>query len=358
MKLVCKSQELLFHLFRGCLVGTAVGDSLGLPAEALSPGTIRRRWKGRWNQGFFFKYGMVSDDTEHTVMLCRALMKYPHDVKAFQKEFAGSLRWWLAGGPPGIGLATLKSIIRLWAGISPQKSGVYSAGNGPAMRIAAVGIFFADDPEKLRQYVRAATRLTHCDPKALTGAMAIALTSAHMARFAMGKEETPFPLIQDLGAIDRDDAEWQRLMGALQSSMEKNDSLQEFAHSLGLAKGISGYMYHTVPVCLYAFFRHAGDFKRGLEALLNLGGDTDTTGAIYSALAGMNGNIPESWSSHIKDFPLSIAFLEKHALWLARAAGSGEPVIPSRFPWYSIPFRNAFFFFVVLAHCFRRIIPC
>ncbi|MFQ7017213.1 MULTISPECIES: ADP-ribosylglycohydrolase family protein [unclassified Akkermansia] len=358
MKSSYTSQDVLFQLFRGCLLGTAVGDSLGLQAEALSPGTIRRRWKGRWNQGFLFNYGMVSDDTEHTVMLCRALMKYPKDARAFQKEFASSLRWWLLGGPAGIGLATLKSIIRLWAGISPQRSGVYSAGNGPAMRIAAVGIFFADDPESLREYVLAATCLTHRDPKAVTGAMAIALTAAHRARFVLGRETASFPSIQELAGIDPGDTEWQRLMEAVQSSMEKNDSLQEFACSLGLSKGVSGYMYHTVPVCLYALFRHAGDFKTGLEALLNLGGDTDTTGAIYSALAGMSGNIPENWSGHIKDFPISIPFLEKHAFWLARASESGEPVIPGGFPWWGVPFRNAFFFLVVLAHCFRRIIPC
>ena len=186
----------------------------------------------------------------------------------------------------------------------------------------------------------------------------IALTSAHMARFALGREATPFPSIQDLSETAPDDVEWQRLMIAIQSGMEKNDSLQEVACSLGLSKGISGYMYHTVPVCLYALFRHAGDFETGLEALLNLGGDTDTTGAIYSALAGMNGNVPERWSANIKDFPISMAFLEKHALWLAEASESGEPVIPSPFPWYGVPFRNVFFFFVVLVHCFRRIIPC
>lgn len=358
MNLDYTSQDTLFQLFRGCLVGTAVGDSLGLQAEALSPGTIRRRWKGQWNQGFLFKYGMVSDDTEHTVMLCRALMKHPNDALAFQKEFADSLRWWLLGGPAGIGLATLKSIIRLWLGISPQKSGVYSAGNGPAMRIAVAGISFANDPEKLGQYVSAATTLTHRDPKALTGAMAIALTSAHIARFVMGKEPILFPSIHELADIARDDAEWQRLMEAIQSGMERGDSLQEFATSLGLSKGISGYMYHTVPVCLYALFHHTTDFKTGLEKLLDLGGDTDTTGAIYSALAGMIGDIPEHWSNNIKDFPISIVLLEKHARLLTRVSESGMPIIPNRFPWYGVPFRNAFFFLLVLAHCFRRIIPC
>lgn len=353
-----RQEDVLFRLFQGCLVGTAVGDSLGLPAENLSAGTVRRRWKGQWRQGFFFKYGMVSDDSEHTVLLCRALMKQPKDAAAFRKEFAGGLRWWLLGLPAGIGMATLKSIVRLWLGVSPERSGVFSAGNGPAMRVAVAGIFFADDREMLRQYVEAATCVTHSDPKALTGAMAIASTAAHAARFAMGKEEAPLPSIQDLAGIDAGDAEWQRLMEAIQSGREKGCSLEEFARSLGLSKGVSGYMYHTVPVCLYALFHHAGDFKGGLEAVLNLGGDTDTTGAIYGAVAGMTGEIPEEWVKGMKDFPVSVAFLERHAQGVAQAAASGLPVMPVRFPWYAVPFRNAFFLLMVFLHCFRRVVPC
>lgn len=82
-------------LFRGCLLGTAVGDSLGLPAEGLSAVTVLRRGKGRWKQSFLGSYGMVSDDTEHTVLLCRALMRHPDDADAFLLDLAWSLKWWL-----------------------------------------------------------------------------------------------------------------------------------------------------------------------------------------------------------------------------------------------------------------------
>lgn len=357
MEVLYADQDVLFQLFQGCLVGTAVGDSLGLPAENLSAGTVRRRWKGRWKQGFLFKYGMVSDDTEHSVLLGRALMKHPRDVAAFRKEFAGSLRWWLLGLPAGIGMATLKSIVRLWFGVSPKRSGVFSAGNGPAMRVAAAGIFFADDAERLGQYVRAATRMTHSDPKAVVGAMAVAMTAAHLARFAMGREASPLPSIEDWAAVGGEDADWQRLMEAMRESRGKGDSVQEFACSLGLRKGVSGYMYHTVPVCLYALLHHEGDFKGGMEAVLNLGGDTDTTGAIYGALAGMRWEVPDEWVKGIKDFPVSIAFLEELARGLAQAAASGEAVMPRRFPWFAVPFRNVLFLVVVFVHCFRRIVP-
>ncbi len=57
------------HRFTGLLLGTAVGDALGLPAENLSAETIRRRWQGQWRMAFIFGRGMVSDDTEHTLMV-------------------------------------------------------------------------------------------------------------------------------------------------------------------------------------------------------------------------------------------------------------------------------------------------
>src|SRR5271170_3707275 len=151
--------------FAGLLLGTAVGDALGLPAEGLSRGRIQRMWRGQWRHRFLFGHGMVSDDTEHTLFVAQALLTHPDDVSAFQRCFAWKLRLWLLGLPAGIGLATLKAILKLWLGFSPDRSGVWSAGNGPAMRSAMIGAYFVDDAQKRRAFISAATRLTHTDPK-------------------------------------------------------------------------------------------------------------------------------------------------------------------------------------------------
>src|SRR5271165_4467825 len=87
--------------FAGVLLGTAVGDALGLPAEGLSPQRIRRRWPGPLRMRFLFGRGMVSDDTEHTLMVAQALLAQPDDPKAFQRALAWKLRWWFAGLPGG-----------------------------------------------------------------------------------------------------------------------------------------------------------------------------------------------------------------------------------------------------------------
>ena len=164
--------ELRDH-FAGLLLGTAVGDALGLPAEGISRGRIQRMWHGQWRHRFIIGRGMVSDDTEHTLFVAQSLLAYPDDVTKFQRCLAWKLRLWLLGLPAGIGLATLKAILKLWLGFSPSRSGVWSAGNGPAMRSAIIGAYFFEDAKKRRAFVSAATRLTHTDPKAETAALAV-----------------------------------------------------------------------------------------------------------------------------------------------------------------------------------------
>ena len=78
----------------------------------------------------------MSDDTEHTLILVQSLLKHPSDASAFQRTLAWQLRWWLLSVPAGVGLATARACGKLCVGFPPTRSGVFSAGNGPAMRSA------------------------------------------------------------------------------------------------------------------------------------------------------------------------------------------------------------------------------
>ena len=139
----------LCDTLQGLLLGTAVGDALGLPAEGMSADRIRRKWRGQWRHRFLFARGMISDDTEHTLFVAQALLSLGNDLHAFRRSLAWKLQLWLLGAPAGIGLATLKATLRLWVGFSPERSGVYSAGNGPAMRSAIIGTYFAADGPRI-----------------------------------------------------------------------------------------------------------------------------------------------------------------------------------------------------------------
>jgi hypothetical protein len=178
---IIKSQRDPAQVFAGVLLGTAVGDALGLPAENLSPERIQRLWKGQWRMRFFFGRGMISDDTEHTLMIAQSLLTEPEDAAKFQSVFAWKLRWWFAALSAGVGLSTARASIKLWLGFPPNKAAVNSAGAGPAMRSAIIGAYFADDPAKRREFVLASSRLTHRSWQAETAALAVAESAEKLA---------------------------------------------------------------------------------------------------------------------------------------------------------------------------------
>ena len=145
-----------FDHLHACLLGGAVGDSLGLPLEALSARRAQRWSRGPLRQRFFFGRGMVSDDTDHTVFVAQALLRSQGDVDEFRRVLAWRLRLWLLSLPAGIGWGTLRGILKLWLGL--RCSGVHSAGNGPAMRSALIGCHFATDTTARRAHVTCAGR--------------------------------------------------------------------------------------------------------------------------------------------------------------------------------------------------------
>lgn len=354
-----ETAERTFRL-RGLLVGAAVGDALGLPAEGLSRRRAQRLYPGQWRHRLAFGRGMVSDDTEHTIFVAQSLLRHPDSPERFARRLGWCLRGWLLSLPAGIGFATLRAILKLWLGFSPRRSGVWSAGNGPAMRVAVIGAFFAADPQRRAAYVAASTRLTHTDPKALIGASAIAELAAWIVRDRLTQPPSLEAFIALLRARGPDDRGWQSLIDAIDHAAWENRTVAELADRLGLGKGVTGYVYHTVPIAAYAWFRHGGDYRQALTAALDCGGDTDTVGAIVGALAGaMVGEpgIPEAWRAGVADWPRSLPLLRTLAERLAAVAASGQPAAPVHYFWPVIPARNLGFLLIVLAHGFRRLLP-
>ncbi len=339
---------------RGVLLGTAVGDAVGLPAEGVSRRRIGKLFPGRWRHRLVGHYGLLSDDTEHTLFIAQALLAHPDSVERFSRRLGWSLRGWLFSLPAGIGMATGKAIIKLCLGFSPQKSGIYSGGNGAAMRIAPIGAFFADADRKLAEYVHASTIITHTDPRAEIGALAVAKVVAWC--FQSGaKERIKLDNFFDLLRSCGDDPEWNGLLDKMAAAIAEQKSVAEFADTLGQQKGVSGYVYRSVPVALYAWYHHFGDYETTLASVFDLGGDTDTVGAITGAMAGAvvgESGIPTDWIDGIADWPRSVSLLRKVANRLAE--GKDGPV---GYLWPATLPRNLIFLLIVLLHGFRRLLP-
>ena len=118
----------------GSLLGSAVGDAMGLCCEGLSKRRQQRMYGAITGYHLCWGRGMISDDTEHACLTAQALIVSGGNLHAFTQSLAWRLRWWLLGLPAGVGFATGRALGKLWLGWPAHRSGVYSAGNGPAMR--------------------------------------------------------------------------------------------------------------------------------------------------------------------------------------------------------------------------------
>ena len=295
------------------LLGGAVGDAIGLPFEGLSPRRAQKMAKLPLRHHFLFGHGMVSDDTDHSVFVVQAIWRSQGDVRRFRTILAWRLRGWLLTLPAGIGMATLKACCKLCIGW--PNSAVYSAGNGPSMRSAVIGAMFADDATQRRAYVSASTHLTHSDPKALAGALAIAEIAARLCNGEWKKRPSVLSLCNVLLECSSEPA-WlaavTRVMGCLQSDDAMGMANLEF----GGQAGVSGYTLNSVPFAIVVWYTHQGQYQQTIEAITQAGGDVDTVAAMAGALAGIQcgtAEIPVAWREKICDFPHNPRYLQRLA---------------------------------------------
>ncbi len=358
--------------FSGFVRGMAVGDALGLPREGLSPRRAVRLFGGAPLQHRFISgRGMVSDDTEHMWETALALIEHPDDASAFAKSLARRLRWWLLRLPAGVGLATARSLVKSWLGWPPDRSGVRSAGNGPAMRAGIIGLCLSRDETLMREFVRASTRLTHSDPRAESGAMMIALAAREIIRSAGTPVSIDAKAMLALCRGEANHPDWERALNAVAESLAAAESSSQFAERLGQQRGVSGYIVFTVAAVLFCWLRWPGEFRRPVEEIILLGGDTDTTAAILGGLAGAAcgaDQIPYEWSRYMAEIPRdeewqgTLGRLLFGRFWLQHEypeeyqASWNNLKSPPELRWM-LALRNPFFLAVVLSHGFRRLLP-
>ncbi len=354
----------LYH----CLLGGAVGDALGLPFEGLSAKRTQKLFHNHqaYNLVPFIKGGMVSDDTEHAVMTVQAFIKAQGNQDKFRKNLRMRLRLWLLSLPAGIGLATGRALFKLWAFV--PNSGVFSAGNGGAMRAAVLGVM-VEDLANLREFVTISTTITHTDPKAVEGAMVVALSTwfnvhrrnningdviTHSSQTSVEWSQTLLTFLQEHIHDDELKSYLQKVFIASQTEQSLTEAMHDLFGKKAMKNGITGYMYHTIPAVMFAYFKYPHQPLKGLQCLIKAGGDVDTTCAIAGGIWGVNhgqaifDNIEGKWLEP-KITPM---FLKQ----LAEQSDSTTPKT-LRFGGITTLIRNLIFLLIVLAHGFRRLLP-
>lgn len=356
------------HSAIGCLLGIAVGDAMGLPYEGLSPRRQRRLYPQIDNHHFLLGKGMVSDDTEHTCMVAQSLIASAGNPQKFARVLGWKLRFWLLGLPAGVGWATLRACVKLWLGFSSNSltknhCGVFSAGNGPAMRSAIIGVCYGGDIARLRLLVKASTRITHTDPKAEYGALAVALAARFASSGLVISSNDYYRAIAQILDSERESppaAEFLELIRQACDSAASQMPASLYAADLGMQAGISGYIYRTVPVVIQVWLRHQQDYQRGIIEIIALGGDTDTTAAILGGIIGAatgKSGIPEIWLKNLSEWPRTVKWIEALGSQLARVSQEGIAERSLSLPVYGVLLRNLFFMLVVILHGVRRLLP-
>ncbi|OUS31881.1 hypothetical protein A9Q99_01945 [Gammaproteobacteria bacterium 45_16_T64] len=351
----------LAHSIEGSLLGLMAGDSIGLPYEGLSTQRTSKMMPTALNQQLIFGKGMVSDDTEHAVMTAASLAATWGKPSAFQANLAWRLRWWLFRLPAGIGLATGRSILKLWLGVPRKYAGVYSAGNGPCMRAPIIGVCLGNNKALMAQVLKQSTYLTHTDPKAQVCALAVALAAFISSRqnnisITEYREELSLLLVDEPSDAVK---EFEGLLDIIEHHVTIGDD-ESFLKAIGQPKGVSGYSYHTIPAVLYLWFRHHQHYAKAIENIIRFGGDTDTTAAILGGIIGARGNIeeiPKRWLDDILDWPITHRYITtlSNQLHQSIIEESSQRIFSITGPLVFL--RNMVFLSIVLGHGFRRLLP-
>lgn len=283
------------------LVGCAIGDALGNPFEmkaAASPSL--KQWDGLFKAGGTFwvgQAGQYTDDTLMSIALAASLIENEgFDTDKVATEY---LKWYETGNTRGIGSTTASAMLNLKMGATWEESGLTSAqcaGNGSAMRVSPLGLYYRDDLIKLVECSVLDASITHNSMEPKMGSMAIGLAVALLAN----ESHSPLEALNDIIDNLPDCAVQGKLLQAQEYLVTASDPEEALARI-----GVSGYVPETVAAAFYCFAKNT-NFKDTVVMAIKCGGDTDTTAAIAGALAGtyygLEG-IPDEYKT-VEDFKL------------------------------------------------------
>jgi ADP-ribosylglycohydrolase len=288
------------------LLGSAIGDALGVPVEFSSRQKLRRepvigmRGYGTHNQ----PAGTWSDDTSLTLCLAESLIEMGLDYHDQATRFVKWMRhsmWTPHGEVFDIGSATREALRRIEAGVEPTEAGLAGelhCGNGSLMRIAPLGLYLAFASEDDRALAASrCSRLTHGHARCQLACAMLTEVVASLVRGGSieGAVIDAQTVLQRLLTIHypEERVAFERLLQPSLADMAENEVSS------------SGYVIHCLEASLWCALR-ANSFQDGVLMAVNLGDDTDTTGAVAGALLALRFNIdhiPREWIDALARLP-------------------------------------------------------
>jgi ADP-ribosylglycohydrolase len=288
---------------KSVLFGVAVADALGVPVEFNSRELIRKNpvtdmtGYGTYN----LPPGTFSDDSSLTFCLAEALTS-GFDLNNIGQNFVSWYHdnyWTPRGTVFDIGIATREAIDRLAQGIKPELAGNIEAssnGNGSLMRILPLLFYMLDKPVSERyQITKQVSSITH-------GHIRSVIACFYYLEFARGlyEEKDKFEIYKRLQTEVSNHLASQSINPEEVALFDR--LLNQDIHELS-AEDINsgGYVLHTLEAGIWCLLT-TNSYKDAVLKAVNLGEDTDTTGAVTGGLAGLlygYDSIPGHWVQQI-----------------------------------------------------------
>ena len=294
----------------GALAGLALGDALGMPTQAMSPqqirsvyGTITGLVDGDASQPYApgMPAGSVTDDTEQALLIASLLIRGRGSssgrVSLNAVEFAHALLAWEdsmieRGSLDLLGPSTKAALERVRAGEDPLTVGGEGTTNGAAMRVTPIGIAVStEDPEAFAKAVWSSCRVTHATRQGFQSAALVAaavsmgIDAARSPsldlRSLLWKAVTYVDSLPERGAWTPDPDVVAATRRAMQLAVNPaSSSLECLVEQVGTSVASA----HAIPMAFALLARDPS--PRALLDAANIGGDTDTIGAIAGAILG------------------------------------------------------------------------
>lgn len=324
----------MIERIRGCLIGLAVGDALGVPVETMTHEEIKSATNGLGINGFHkplqtkirdtgnMPPGSYSDDTQLTLVTLRSLVRsVKFDlrdqamalVEAYEsstfgwggttRDAAQALKDWRdSGGTKGRAPEVIAP-----EPPDPKKRG---CGSGVAMRIAPLAIHhlfptgFSEQKawDRFRADTMSLGLLTHADPRASIAAIALGAAIHELSDDLNFLKHAPMVAMNAVDAAEK-------LYGAFRPASPRFSQNLRTAFSLmqdpvELRKQVNtGFSaIESVPFAIATALRHPGDFRTAVLEGVNAGQDADTVGSMIGAIVGARvgiKGIPSDWIMHL-----------------------------------------------------------
>lgn len=304
--------------FRGALLGLAVGEAMGAPAEFLTADQIVKKY------GFITEmigggiYDVAPGETIDATEMMLCLAESLADVGGFDPEdIIERYRLWFESQPRHVSLTVRATLLSYRSGthwdLASRRAfeilGGPTAGNGSVIRCAPVGLRYYADAETRHELSHRESTLTHFD---LLAGWSCAAFNDLVTAAIHGDLREQVPAIA--ATLDEEDRRVSTML---------TDTLVAEPEELRS----SSFVLDTLQTALWTVL-HATTFEHGVCAAVNMGGDASAVGAVAGALAGAvygETGIPPRWLAPLQGRERIAAVAER----LADLALGASPRPPS-----------------------------